>query len=208
MARIRPMGSRDLHEVARLHRAMGSSLWGSLGPRFVSRVYEALLDHTDFLGFVYEEEGRVRGFIAGTSHGTRMFRQTALRHGPSLALATVVALASRPRALLPLLETAAYFRRSAPSSAGERIHAESLFCSFDGGIKARRAAGLINKVLFDTLARQGHHQVKITTEASNPFTARQLLSWGFVVLGRFEFYGKAMILWRLDLDYCERVSSS
>lgn len=202
------MGLRDLDEVAHLHRSMGTSLWGSLGLRFVSRVYATLLEHPDFLGFVYEEEGRVRGFIAGTSHGPRMFRQTALCHGPSLALATTVALARRPLALLPLLETAAYFRRSTPSSGGESIHAESLFCSFDRGLQARRAAGLINKVLFDALASRGHHQVKITTEASNLLAARQLISWGFVVLGRFEFYGKAMILWRLDLDYCERVCSS
>ena len=201
------MSGADLDDVARLHRAMGTSLWGSLGAGFVREVYRALLGHPDFLGFVYVEAGRVCGFIAGTSHGSRMFRQTALCHGGRLALATATALARRPRAMLPLLETAAYFRRSTAPSGGHEIHAESLFCSFDRGIKRKRAAGLINKVLFDALASRGHHQVKITTEASNQLAARQLISWGFVVAGRFSFYGKAMILWRLDLDYCERVSS-
>ncbi len=200
------MEARDLPEVARLHRAMGTSLWGSLGQRFVARVYTALLEHPDFIGFVYEEEGRVRGFIAGSSHGPRMFRQTALRHGPALAWATAEALTRRPGALLPMLETARYFQRSS-SPAGEEIPAESLFCSFDRGLRGVKPAGLINKVLFDALAARGHDQVKITTEASNQFAARQLLSWGFVVLGRFEFYGKSMILWRLDLDYCPRVTS-
>lgn len=200
------MEARDLPDVSRLHRAMGTSLWGSLGQRFVARVYDALLEHPDFLGFVYQEEGRVRGFIAGTSHGPRLFRQTALRHGPALLQATVEALVRRPRALLPLLETAAYFQRSS-SPAGEQIPAESLFCSFDRGLRGVKPAGLINKVLFDALAARGHKMVKITTEASNQFAARQLLSWGFVVLGRFEFYGKGMILWRLDLGYCERVGT-
>ncbi len=200
------MESRDLSDVARLHAAMGTSLWASLGTAFVGRVYQALRGHPDFIGFVYEEEGRVRGFIAGTSHGPRMLRQTALNHGPALGLATLCALARRPLALLPLLETALYFRRSAPPpGGGADVLAESMFCSFDPGLRGKRVSGLINKVLFDALAARGHEQVKITTEAANTLAARQLISWGFVVMGRFEFYGKRMILWRLDLRYCPRV---
>ena len=150
-----------------------------------------------------EETGLI---AAGTSHGPRMLRQTALNHGPALGLATLCALARRPLALLPLLETALYFRRSAPPpGGGADVLAESMFCSFDPGLRGKRVSGLINKVLFDALAARGHEQVKITTEAANTLAARQLISWGFVVMGRFEFYGKRMILWRLDLRYCPRV---
>ena len=201
------MEAGDLQEVARLHGAMGTTLWASLGQRFVQQVYRALLSHPDFIGFVYREGGRVRGFIAGTSDGPRMFRDAALRHGPALGLATIQALARRPAALLPLMETALYFSRSAsPPGSGDSVRAESMFCSFDRGLRGRGAPGLINKVLFDALAARGHEAVKITTEASNMLAARQLVSWGFVVLGRFQFYGKQMILWRLDLRHCPRVA--
>lgn len=208
LARIRPMETRDLADVARLHGAMGTSLWASLGDRFVRQVYRALLAHPDFLAFVYQEQGRVSGFIAGTSHGPRLFRQTALRHGPALAAATLSALLQRPAALLPLLETALYFQRSAgPPGAGDAVPAESMFCSFDRNLRGRGAPGLINKVLFDALAARGHQHVKITTEAANLLAARQLVSWGFVVRGRFQFYGKSMILWRLDLLHSPRVTN-
>jgi len=36
---------------------------------------------------------------------------------------------------------------------------------------------------------------------------RQLTSWGFEQIGCFRFYGKEMLVWRLDLLACERVAS-
>lgn len=67
MAAIRPMQYRDAEEAARLHeQAMGDSLWAKLGRRFLTELYRGLIDNRRFLGFVYEEDGRVGGFIAGS----------------------------------------------------------------------------------------------------------------------------------------------
>ena len=68
LSRIRPMQWRDLSRVATLHRAaMGNSLWARLGLDFLTAVYRGLITHPSFIGFVYEEGSRVRGFIAGSS---------------------------------------------------------------------------------------------------------------------------------------------
>lgn len=207
LARIRPMEPRDLDDVARLHKAMGRSLWGELGAEFLKEVYGAVLGHPDFLGFVYEFNGRVRGFIAGTSDGPRMSKDTLLRHGRRLVRATLRGLLRHPGASLDMLETLLYFHKSAPEGP-EKVHAESMFCSFDPELRGKRVSGLINKVLFDALSSRGQTYVKITTEAANRLAARQLTSWGFEALRRFNFYGKEMILWRLDLRYCPRVEAA
>jgi len=207
MARIRPMQRSDLPGVVRLHSAaMGNSLWARLGRRFLHRVYRGLLRHPDFLGFVYVGEGRVQGFIAGTTDGPRMTRDVLLRNARSLAVATAEGVLRDPTAALPLLQTFGYHAQSTPDVGGD-IAAESVFCSFEPSQRGKRISGLINKVLFDELAARGHRHVKITTEHDNRGAVRQLTSWGFERVGSFHFYGKEMLVWRLDLVASPRVDS-
>ena len=40
-----------------------------LGPAFLAQVYRGLVDDPDFIDVVYVEDGRARGFIAGSCDG-------------------------------------------------------------------------------------------------------------------------------------------
>ena len=205
LSRIRTMGRADVNDVARLHRAaMGVSLWSQLGERFLRTLYRCLIGHPDFRGFVYEESGRIRGFIAGSTNGMRMFRELFVRRAPVLLLTALPGLLRRPALAVHLLGTASYFSR-ARVRFGEEVMAESMFCSFEPDLRGVRVSGLINKVLFDEMAAMGHRYLKITTETDNLGAVRQLTSWGFERLGEFDFYGKRMLVWRLDLLNNERV---
>lgn len=207
LANIRVMELRDVPEVAALHRAdMGSSLWAQCGERFLREVYSGLLSNPDFRGFVYEDGGRIGGFIAGTTHGPRMFRRLYRELALRLALALLPAVLTRPALVWPLLQTFFYQRKSRLFGLEETV-AESMFCSFLPELRGKRISGLINKVLFDQLAAEGHGDVLVTTDADNPLSARQLTTWGFEQRGRFRFYGKEMIAWRLDLKACPRVEA-
>lgn len=206
LAAIRPMTPGDAPVVAGLHAAaMGDSLWGRLGVPFLTALYRALMTHPSFIGFVYEEDGEIRGMIAGSEDVSAMYRGSLLRQGHRLVLPALRGLRRRPDLLRPLASTGAYFRRSAVDPQVDAIHAESLFCSFAPHLRGKRISGHINKVLFDELAWRGHRWVKITTERSNDGAIRQLLSWGFEERGRFSFYGKEMIAYLLDLSTSPRV---
>ncbi len=203
---MHPMGVEHVDDVCRLHTAaMGNSLWAQLGPSFLRRVYRALIADPDFVGYVFVEDGRTRGFIAGSSDAPRMMRRVLVRRAVPLMTSAAWGVLRRPTAARPLLETLSYFTKSSVPGA-EDIAAESMFCSFEPELRGRRVSGLINKLLFDELAARGHRYVKITTEADNKGAVRQLTSWGFEQLGQFRFYGKEMVTWRLDLDASERVS--
>jgi ribosomal protein S18 acetylase RimI-like enzyme len=204
-ARIRPMTATDVPQVAALHEAaMGRSLWASLGGPFLRAVYDALVGVPEFLAYVYVENGRVLGFIAGSTDGPRLLRRALRRRPARIAWAAARSLAGHPKAAVPLLGTFLYFRRSRVSGL-EEVRAESMFCSFVPELRGKRISGLINQVLFEELARRGHRYVKITTESDNAGAVRQLTSWGFERLGAFRHYGKEMIAWRLDLAASERV---
>lgn len=201
MARIRPMQHRDATAVAiQHHRAMGTSLWAQLGIPFLETLYRGLVDSPHFLGFVYDDGQSLGGFIAGSTDTARMFRETLRAHYPALAVAAARGLVRRPTAAWRLLHTGTYFEASGPDIPGE-----SLFCSFQPSLRGTRVSGHINKALFDELFARGHQRVKITTEADNQGANRQLRSWGFEIDHRFEFYGKSMVRYVLDLDHSPRV---
>lgn len=206
LARIRPMQFRDAEDMARLHHAaMGDSLWARLGAHFLAVLYRVLIDTPGFLAFVYEEDGRVRGFIAGSTDTATMMR-TALRRGWFLIGPAALPGALRsPGTALRLLDTPRYTAASSAVSLPAGLTAESLFCSFEPDLRGKRVSGHINKVLFDELRARGHQHVKITTDAGNAAAVRQLESWGFAEAGTFAFYGKPMRTFVLDLVASPRV---
>ncbi len=202
LASIRPIQFRDAPRVAELHAAaMGNSLWAQLGVPFLTNLYRALVDIHTFLGFVYVEDGQVKGFIAGSTDTRAMYAEVLRRRWAFLAPVAALGVLRRPLALRPLLQTASYFG----ASGAEDVPGESLFCSFVPELRGKRVSGHINKVLFDELRARGHTHVKITTEVDNEGANRQLRSWGFEEAGRFTFYGKSMVTYVLDLVACPRV---
>ena len=202
LTRIRPMQFRDADDVARLHHAaMGESLWARLGVPFLSALYRGLVDVPSFLGFVYVEDGEIRGFIAGSLDTGAMYREVLRRRGTFLAPFAALGLLRSPSVALRLWETGRYGQ----ASGADDVPGESLFCSFVPHLRGKRVSGHINKVLFDELFARGHAQVKVTTEVSNEGANRQLRSWGFVERQTFRFYGKDMVTYVLDLASCPRV---
>ena len=200
MDKIRPMAALDAAAVAELHHAaMGRSTWAMLGVGFLKALYASLIDDDRFLGFVYEEDRRVRGFIAGSQDTDAMMGDTLRRAWPVLAWAAMPNVLS-PRLIARLIQTHRY-----GSLSGGGGTAESLFCSFEPSLRGKRVSGHINKVLFDDLLARGHSTVKVTTETDNEGANRQLTSWGFEPSGTFRFYGKDMVVYRLDLEASDRV---
>ncbi|MGI5844118.1 MAG: hypothetical protein ACOX9B_08085 [Candidatus Xenobium sp.] len=205
LARIRAMGQEDVPAVSDLHRAaMGRSLWARLGPAFLRALYSELLHQPPFLAFVYVQDGRVLGFIAGATDSKGLFSRTLLGGWSRLLGPLLRGLLASPSTIVPLLATPLYFARSHP---GDEIPAESLFCSFVPELRGTRVSGEINRVFFRRLLAQGHQRVKITTEVDNQGANRQLMSWGFRARGRFRFYGKTMVTYVLDLPGHPRLSS-
>ena len=103
LAAIRPMQNRDAEPVAALHEAaMGSSLWAQLGRRFLVELYRGLVDSPYFLGFVYEEDGVVKGFIAGSIDAEPMMRTLMRSRALVLGAAAAAGVLKRPQVLARL----------------------------------------------------------------------------------------------------------
>ena len=206
LAAIRPMLKTDIPRVAYLHKeAMGNSLWATLGDRFLRNIYRGMLNSPLFLGFVYEENGQIEGFIAGSEDLPKLMKEAALSSGHRLLVSALLGITNKDT-FKKLMKTAQYFRAST-EDLGQDIKAESMFCSFTPQTRGKKISGHINKVLFETLLARGHQHIKITTETDNIGANRQLLSWGFENQGHFHFYGKEMVCYTLDLSTSPRLTS-
>ena len=209
MDRIRAIEHRDCDHLAQMHQnAMGNSLWGRLGRRFLRELYRGLVDSPYFLGFVYEErdengEQQIMGFIAGSTDTETMYRGVFQRRWALLGTMAVPGIIKRPLVLIRLFQTPKYSKVSTPP--GSDIPGESLFCSFAPELRGKRISGHINKVLFDELLARGHTEIKVSTETTNEGANRQLTSWGFEAIHHFHFYGKDMVTYVLNLTESDRV---
>ena len=205
LQKIRPMEYQDIPRIAELHQAaMGNSLWSTLGLSFLRNIYRGMLSSELFLGFVYEENASIEGFIAGSTDLPNLMKHTVIHNGHRLLLSALLGVRS-VHTIQKLLHTARYFSLSESELAYE-IKAESMFCSFTPKTRGKRISGHINKVLFETLLARGHTHVKITTETDNIGANRQLLSWGFEAKGTFSFYGKEMVCYTLNLQTSPRLT--
>lgn len=205
---IRPMVEKDIIQISKIHQEiMGNTLLGKLGTRFLMEIYSGLLEHESFVGYVYLDSKKVKGFIAGSDDGPKMMKEVFRKRWRRLTWAALKGIAMAPTAIFPLFSTFHYFSKSGVRGL-EDIKAESMFCAFEKEFRGKRISGLINQVLFNELAHRGRKYVKITTESDNKGAFRQLSSWGFEKMGTFRFYGKEMTAWRLDLENCPRVDIS
>ena len=156
MASIHPLVFHDAPRVAELHHAaMGDSTWARLGVRFLTTLYQNLVNTPGFIGFVYREQGHVRGFIAGSTDPDQMMA-TVFRKAWFLLAPAALPRGLRPSTLKKLLQTPRYKEVSDGVDLPGPVPAESLFCSFEPDLRGKRVAGAINKVLFDDLASRGH----------------------------------------------------
>ena len=112
LAAIRPMCSMDIPRVAQLHKAaMGNSLWATLGERFLRNIYRGMLKSSLFLGFVYEQEGQIEGFIAGAEDLPGLMKQVAFSSGHRLFICALLGMTNR-ETFKKLLQTVQYFQAS------------------------------------------------------------------------------------------------
>lgn len=207
MSRIRPMASKDCPYVAKLHYdEIKSSFWSKLGFYFIKNLYGMLIDNPYFCAYVYEEDGQVLGFIAGSTDTKKLFLETIKKHFAKLIWITLISIIKHPNTLYRVFTTPVYFALSKPKFAD--IKAESIFCAFKPELRGKRVSGYTNKVLFDKFFELGFDYVKITTEITNPGSNRQLLSWGFEEVSNFKFYQKDMRIYVLKLLNHPRIDQS
>jgi ribosomal protein S18 acetylase RimI-like enzyme len=178
-----PLPECALEETARLHvEQLPHGLFPALGQRFLLRWHETFIVSPVGIALAaVGDDGRVWGFLVGTSDQRRHTAEVVRRHGRSLALCAAGALLRRPRVLVHFLRTRAlpYARRvaltvarrspDAPSAEGQPsgpvavLHAVATFPAARGkGV----GAALVTRYE-EVLAERGIPHMQLVTQAED-----------------------------------------
>jgi glycosyltransferase involved in cell wall biosynthesis/ribosomal protein S18 acetylase RimI-like enzyme len=163
---VRPAGSRDAAAMARLHTAgMPDAFLPTLGHRFLTGLYRALIADAQAVALVAESADGVVGFAAGVASVGGFYRRFARHHAAVAALAAAPRLV-RPSVLRRLLETVRYPAQAAGGD-GPLPDAELLSIAVapehrTGGTGRALADGVLQG-----LAERGADEIKVVVGAAN-----------------------------------------
>ncbi len=192
---IRRMSEKDLPAVIDLYENyMFEPLFIRFGRETLRLVLNGLIRNG--LSFVYEEAGKVRGFICAGREPKTLWRRLLRERNLALLKRTAAAVLFDPSLLLLIVQCPSYFRKNSVSKA----KAELLLISVHPEQQGRGiATALIEKVLL-ILKENDIRKVKVNTVRENTAVNRLLEKKGFIPLAEFRFWGKNNILYESAVD--------
>ncbi len=174
-ATLRRAVPADAPALARLHAEITTGFLPTLGHRFLTRLYRALIDWPGADVWVAEAAGVAAGFVASVESTGGFYRYFARRHGAQAALALAPRLA-RPTVAKRVWET---FRHGSGGDGAEYAEAE-LFSIVTS--RAMRGQGLGGRLLARAVAgyrARGLERVQVVIGAANQASLAAHRSAGF-----------------------------
>ena len=192
-----------LESAVRLHREqLSGGFMTSLGPRFLLEVFRniarsrhgvALLAVADPNG-----EGRVHGFLLGTTTTRGLYRDFLLRHGFKAALIAAPRVL-RPSPLKKVWETLRY---PASESDFDAPEADLLDLAVSDAAKGTGLAQSLFREFVTELERRGHAAFRVTTGGSLTRAHRFYEKQGAVRVGTIEIHeGEPTIVYAYGAGY-------
>ena len=174
--------------------------WGRIrdfGVGFLTVLNKAFCTSPNAVCVVALVDGRVVGFLSGTTHLGRFYRDFALRHGFSAAVAILPRLLS-PRRLKTLLRALMY--RNDPRPGGPQ--AELMTIAVAPGFKGQRIGWRLTDAVMKQLRGRGVDAVRAMMTAGNERSLGLFAKYGFRIAESREFYDSEsqvhMIEYRFD----------
>ena len=115
---IRTMQLTDVDAIVAVHLGAFQSFFLSfLGPAFLRELYAAIVRDPSGISYVCEQDGQIRGFVAGTTQPSGLYRRLLRQRWWRFGLASVWPALKRPL-IIPRLLRAFRMPRQSPSGTG------------------------------------------------------------------------------------------
>jgi glycosyltransferase involved in cell wall biosynthesis/ribosomal protein S18 acetylase RimI-like enzyme len=183
---VRPARGGDAAAMARLHaEELPDAFLPTLGYRFLTRLYRALVADPQAVALVAETDGVV-GFAAGVASVGGFYRRFARRHGLSAGLAAAPRLA-RPSVLRRLLETVRY-PEQAIGQPSQLPDAELLSIAVAPSCRTGGTGRALADGVLHGLAERGAAEIKVVVGAAHGGANRFYERVGFRPAGQLSVH--------------------
>ena len=191
---IIPLEKRHAAAAADLHiRGISTGFLSSLGRVFLKQIYKALPRCPAGFGYVWEDHGRVLGFIACAESTGRLYKQSLLRRGILMAL-PLVRFMFRWSVIKRLWQTLRY-----PAEVGADVPAaELLSIAVDESTRGKGVGKRLVATAVDEFRRRGIDRFKVAVWAGNETANAFYERCGFELALQCEHHGLPMNVYVID----------
>jgi ribosomal protein S18 acetylase RimI-like enzyme len=177
MNNIRPMRSRDVKDIVEIHlKSFPGFFLTFLGPRFLHEFYTGVLNDPAGFAFVYTDNGRVIGFVAGASAPSNFYSRLLQQRWWRFAFTSFMPALRNPL-IIPRLFRA--FRK--PQDVSKRADTGTLMSV---AVAPDAQGHGVGRTLVDAFLKEAIHRklkyVDLTTDRDNNNSVNQFyVSRGF-----------------------------
>ena len=101
--------SADASEIAKIHmQALNGDFLPSLGLNFLKTFYSGVVDKRNVHGFAFRVDGKIYGFVVGTTDSRTFFKEAIKSKFASLLIFLLIGLVKRPANIKNIFETFLY----------------------------------------------------------------------------------------------------
>lgn len=189
---IRQAKIKDIYRIIELYCLyMEDSFLVRFGKGFLKQLFEGIIVSKHGLCFVYEDDSKVRGFIAGTSHLSKFFRDIFFRKGHILLVKLLPEIIKYPLVIGYITESFSYSTKTNVKN----VNSELLFIAVEPGCRKEGVAKKLVDSALRSIYDKGMSKVKVTILKTNKIVNNFLKNYGVHLEREFKFYGKDMILY-------------
>lgn len=199
---IRQMETRDMEAVTQLHsEALRIGFLSTLGEDFLGIIYEGITASDLGIIFVYEEDEKVTGYIAGSMDTQRLFREIYRRKLPRLAGNLAFKVVRQPGIIRNLVRSSRY-----PGMAGDSVPAELLSIAVVEDARGKGIGSALVEALIEYFRKHGVDRFKVSVDQRLPGVDKFYESLGFELSNTIDIYEKKMDIYVFDIGRREVAS--
>lgn len=191
---LRPATADDGPAVGALHaEQIPGGFLALLGPDFLARLYRRITRSNGSFLLVADADGRVAGFIAGSSDVRSLYREFVVHDGPAAVFGAARRLLGSWRRAVETL------RHGAPGTTGTGRGTELLAVAVDPAWQGRRIGARLVDTFLARVHADGGRAAYVVVAADNVRAVGLYRSVGFTEVGDFELHaGTTSLLMQWD----------
>lgn len=181
---IRPVLTSDSIVITKIHsKALAGDFLPSLGFKFLRTFYEGIVGKPGVYGFLFEEDGKIQGFVVGTRDSSNFFWQTLKSRFLQLALLLFIQIIRKPSLIKNVVETFLYPKKDAG------VRAELVIIAVDRNYQGKGLGRQLVDALEEAFGKTGIKLYKLTVHA-NKKSVGFYEHLGYSRTAEFSLYGK------------------
>lgn len=191
---ISPLQPEHSAGIVRLHiDALKGDFLPSLGIDFLTAFYNGVINLDGVYGFIYEEKGKVMGFVLGTKDSGKFFSQALRSNFIELSLLLLLQVIKNPKIIKNVFETLFYPKKESGPKA------ELVIIAVDKKFQVKGVGRKLIKSLETTFKNSGISRYKLTVHADKTAVAFYE-HLGYSSISNFRLYDKMWFVYEKEIS--------